>query len=86
MMQLVTLAFINHRVTWTIESLDQRCDFILFCDVFIVRGAVMRSAGVGKRSGEEGAALAPRPPQRVATISHANHEKTTLLSSDDEFQ
>lgn len=42
----------------------------------------------GKR-GEEGTALAPRPPpQRVATISHANnyHEKTTLLSSDDEFQ
>lgn len=44
-------------------------------------------AGAGKR--EEGGALAPRPPpQRVATISHATnyHEKTTLLSSDDEFQ
>lgn len=37
----------------------------------------------------EGATLAPRPPpQRVATISNTTnyHEKTTLLSSDDEFQ
>ncbi|XP_053606127.1 transmembrane protein 184B isoform X1 [Plodia interpunctella] len=50
--------------------------------------SVMRAgAGAGKR--DEGATLAPRPPpQRVATISHATnyHEKTTLLSSDDEFQ
>ncbi|CAK1544988.1 unnamed protein product [Leptosia nina] len=49
---------------------------------------VMRGTETGKRS-EEGAALAPRPPpQRVATISQATnyHEKTTLLSSDDEFQ
>ncbi|XP_026499107.1 transmembrane protein 184B isoform X1 [Vanessa tameamea] len=51
--------------------------------------SVMRGAGIGNRGSEEGAALAPRPPpQRVATISHATnyHEKTTLLSSDDEFQ
>lgn len=47
---------------------------------------VMRGAGAKP---DEGAALAPRPPpQRVATISQATnyHEKTTLLSSDDEFQ
>lgn len=50
---------------------------------------VMRGAGIGNRGSEEGATLAPRPPpQRVSTISHAPnyHEKTTLLSSDDEFQ
>lgn len=49
----------------------------------------MRGAGIGNRGSEEGTALAPRPPpQRVSTISHATnyHEKTTLLSSDDEFQ
>ncbi|XP_063382425.1 transmembrane protein 184B [Cydia fagiglandana] len=52
--------------------------------------SVMRgnaAAPVGRA--DEGAALAPRPPpQRVATISHTPnyHEKTTLLSSDDEFQ
>lgn len=43
----------------------------------------------GSARGHEGAALAPRvQPQRVATISHNTnyHEKTTLLSSDDEFQ
>lgn len=54
-----------------------------------VANVVMRGgANPGKRS-DEGAALAPRPPpQRVATICHATnyHEKTTLLSSDDEFQ
>lgn len=57
--------------------------FEMFCTI------VMRGAGIGNRGSEEGAALAPRPPpQRVATISHATnyHEKTTLLSSDDEFQ
>ncbi|KOB69345.1 Uncharacterized protein OBRU01_16973, partial [Operophtera brumata] len=48
--------------------------------------SVMR---VGGAKPDEGAALAPRPPpQRVATISQGPnyHEKTTLLSSDDEFQ
>lgn len=50
---------------------------------------VMRGHTESGKRGEEGAALAPRPPpQRVATICHATnyHEKTTLLSSDDEFQ
>ncbi|KAI8426126.1 hypothetical protein MSG28_005078 [Choristoneura fumiferana] len=45
------------------------------------------ATGLDKRVDE--ATPAPRPPpQRVATISHATnyHEKTTLLSSDDEFQ
>lgn len=46
------------------------------------------ATGLDKRI-DEGATPAPRPPpQRVSTISHATnyHEKTTLLSSDDEFQ